>query len=148
MELARKYLLVAGGHANRCGDNVTLIRCLEGLATLFATTNEKKLEKECYEEVHRISNVLGMRQSASKIWEGQIIKDCEAAAKREMRKVIVGEAILVVASSTVLGGIACIFLPTFWSRVGTFVLILLVGAGVKLWNGRKRFIKYTHIDRS
>ena len=148
LDLAQNHLLVGGGYAKRCGDSVTLVRCIEGLGEIFSTKGEREREGQCHPEIARINGILGIHQSLLTIEEGQIIKDCEEAVKKEMRKVILGEAIIVVVLSIVLGAVACIFIHDLWHRVGTFISVLLTGAAVKIWNVKKTHVKYRHIDRS
>ena len=166
LDLAQYHLLVAGGQAKRCGDRVTLMRCLEGLGEIFGMKDEIERQRQCHEEIVRMNSILGVHQSALIVgdsltqgendegdglvngYESQIVKDCEVAGKKEMRKLILGEAIIVLVLSLILGAVACIFTHDLWSRLGTFISVLLTGAATKIWNAKKRFVKYRHIDRS
>lgn len=148
LDLAESHLLVGGGYAKRCGDSVTLVRCLRGLAEVFEANKDGAKKQLCHQEIAGIESILlDVRQPALIMTGNQIVKDCEDAAKRDIRRSIVGESVIVLTSSVVLGAVACIFIHEFWSRVGTFAAILLTGAAVKIWNVKKRFIKYRHIDR-
>jgi len=147
LDLAKTHLLVGGGYAKRCGDSVTQVSCIEGLAEICGMDNDGARQQLCRQEIARIKNVLGVCQSSLTMTEGRIVQDCEDAAKRDVRRSVVGESVIVLTISLVLGAVACIFIHEFWPRFGTFVGILLAGAAVKIWNVKKRFIKYRHIDR-
>lgn len=148
LELAEEHFLAAGGYAKNSGDQITLLHSLDEMGILFNKVGDKKRGDDCKREVDRIKQMLGVHHSDSIIAEGEIIKEFEIAAKKDRRRLIMGEAVLVFVIAVVLGGIACFFLPTFWSKVLTFLAILFSGAGVKIWNAKKRFVTYSSIDRS
>jgi hypothetical protein len=148
LDLAEEHFFVAGGYARKCGDQITLLHSLDEMGILFKMVGDKQSGEDCIREVDRIKQMLGVDYSDSMLAEGKITKKFEIAAKRNMRRLITGEAVLVFIIALVLGGIACFFLPTFWSKVFTFLAILISGAGVKVWNAQKRFIRYSLIDRS
>ena len=146
--LAMEHFLTAGGYAKESGDQVTLLHSLDEMGTLFIQLGDRESADECLREAGRIKQLLGVQRSPALIPEGAIIKKSEEAARRNFRKLIMGEAALVFGSAVVFGGIASFFLPTMVSKVVTFLAIFLGGAGLKIWNARKRFFVYSSIDRS
>jgi len=145
--LAREYLLIGGGHARRCGDSVTLRDCLDGLARLFAVGEDSALLEECRKEVGRIEDALGTNIAGKVDQEGRIIRDCEAAAAKSMRRHLVNEALLVLSCTVVVGGVASFFIDGWARRLWTCFALLVTAAGTKIWNARRRLITYSRIDR-
>lgn len=145
---SRRHLFEACGFAKRCGDLILLIKSLEALAELCVLTKEKKTKTESLEEIERLRTLLGIQSKALSLDEGSLLAECELAAKKAIKRTIIGESVIVLISSIIFGGLAALFLDDLFSKVATFAAIFITGAGVKIWNAKKIYIRFQSIDYS
>jgi hypothetical protein len=147
MAFAERYFFVGAGYARKCGDSPLLIKCLEHLSQFFRSTNRPGEEEQCVAEVKRIKGLIGISQLNTIAPEGNILRKCDAAARRDTHRSILGETVIVLAITLALGSLAMLFVSDPVQRVRTFLMIFVAGAGIKIWNVKKASVKYRHIDR-
>jgi len=91
ISLARNRLVSAAGFARRAGDMTTLRKCLVRLSSVAATLKDDRTHERCERQLSVLDETLSLVDANEPSGENPILEECEQAAHRWKRKLIVGE---------------------------------------------------------
>ena len=141
---AEEYFFVGAGYAKQCGDQVTLMHCLDALAGFLPTrTIEFKKESD------RIRAVLtGQFDEGVVHREGAIIGEFVEKANKDKQRMLKGDLIVVFIISIVMTAISTFFLSTYEEVMVMFIVLMFGGVVAKMWNAKKALLQYPAIERT